>query len=67
MPVLKVRVDNCWVDISGTNNDIELAGYASEEWVQENYQPKGEPTDEYINNLIDARLSQINSAEGVSF
>ena len=51
---------------------VDLTGYATEQWVQTNYQPKGNyltavpegyaktediPTDSHINSLIDAKLA----------
>ena len=70
------------VDIpeSGGGGSIDLTGYATEQWVQTNYQPKGNyltsvpegyaktediPTDTHINSLIDAKLAQFTNVAEV--
>ena len=59
---------------------VDLTGYATEQWVQTNYQPKGNyltsvpegyaktediPTDTHINSLIDAKLAQFTNVAEV--
>lgn len=59
---------------------VDLTGYATEQWVQTNYQPKGNyltavpegyaktediPTDSHINSLIDAKLAQFTNVAEV--
>lgn len=70
------------VDIpeSGGGGSVDLTGYATEQWVQTNYQPKGSyltavpegyaktdeiPTDAHINSLIDAKLAQFTNVSEV--
>lgn len=70
------------VDIpeSGGGGSVDLTGYATEQWVQTNYQPKGNylttvpegyaktdeiPTDAHINSLIDAKLAQFTNVAEV--
>lgn len=70
------------VDIpeSGGGDSVDLTGYATEQWVQTNYQLKGDyltavpegyaktdeiPTDAHINSLIDAKLAQFTNVAEV--
>ena len=42
MPVLKVKIDGVWVTVAGGEDDnTDLTGYATEDWVRQGYQPKG--------------------------
>lgn len=73
---------NVQIDIPDSGGDVDLTGYATEQYVQEYAQPKGSyltevpdgyaktsdiPTDEHISSLIDTKLAQFANAEGVSF
>ena len=79
-----------WIDTSDNDepqieipeNNVDLTGYATEQWVREGYQPKGNyltevpdgyaktediPTDDHINQLINTALAAIPNAAEVGY